>query len=467
MSWATWTGAFDTDNQNPSGSATRKGSFAVPGMADPTIHKGSILPVTKAEGEEEPKFMWSEGYNDGETPASMVVKTQKEEEGESTEKVDYDESPQPSPSPIGRIVALPRTSFAQMPESPRRASLAPPSPLGPRALGSIAGSATGSVGGGSMHGVRRKSSTGILLDLPARRTKSISIEEPILPSLVGRRRSSVQSGATPPSPSGSSRRGSTHPSLPTLPPVVYHATTNTPARRKSSGLLHVTLPETEAEPDTVTGMIGRDGLSPPLEDAEIEDKDDPFFLPPPRPFLNNPFPMPTDPGLLSAPIMIKSSSQNSGITIRSTSSSTTASFMPILHHTHLYEPTTPGDGGGSSGIRTPSLSVQKPDLLSQPADPEHPTSILEQAFTASSQQRAKQSIGLEGIVQWHEGRADLFREIEEMMMNVGKGGVVDVEACGPRSLLDKTKDVVKDLSDVKAVWNGETKVVYHAETFGW
>ena len=70
-------------------------------------------------------------------------------------------------------------------------------------------------------------------------------------------------------------------------------------------------------------------------------------------------------------------------------------------------------------------------------------------------------------MQWHEGRADLFREIEEMMMNVGKGGVVDVEACGPRSLLDKTKDVVKDLSDVKAVWNGETKVVYHAETFGW
>lgn len=122
--------------------------------------------------------------------------------------------------------------------------------------------------------------------------------------------------------------------------------------------------------------------------------------------------------------------------------------------------------GGSSGIRTPSLSVQKPDL-SLPADLSNPSAILEQAFTASSQDRAKQSIGLEGIVQWHEGRADLYKMIEGMMAAVGKGGVVDVEACGPRSLLDKTKDVVKELSDVKAVWNGETKVIYHAETFGW
>jgi hypothetical protein len=112
------------------------------------------------------------------------------------------------------------------------------------------------------------------------------------------------------------------------------------------------------------------------------------------------------------------------------------------------------------------LSMQKTDL-SMPSDPEHPGALLEQAFAESSQQRAKQSIGLEQIVYWHEGRADLYKVIEEMMVSVGKGGTVNVEACGPRSLLDKAKDVVQELSDMKAVWEGETRVVYHAETFGW
>jgi hypothetical protein len=102
-----------------------------------------------------------------------------------------------------------------------------------------------------------------------------------------------------------------------------------------------------------------------------------------------------------------------------------------------------------------------------PSDPENPTALLEQAFAESSQERAKQSIGLERVVHWHEGRADLHKAIEEMMVAVGKGATVNVEACGPRSLLDKAKDVVKDLSDMKAVWQGETRVVYHAETFGW
>jgi hypothetical protein len=105
--------------------------------------------------------------------------------------------------------------------------------------------------------------------------------------------------------------------------------------------------------------------------------------------------------------------------------------------------------------------------LSMPSDPDNPGQLLEQAFAESSQQRAKQSMGLEQMVFWHEGRADLYKVIEGMMVAVGKGGTVNVEACGPRSLLDKTKDVVQELSDLKAVWQGETRVVYHAETFGW
>jgi hypothetical protein len=166
------------------------------------------------------------------------------------------------------------------------------------------------------------------------------------------------------------------------------------------------------------------------------------------------------PDMLSAPIMIKSSSQTSGISVRTASSfgsTPGSSIAPLIR---------PHSPGGSSGILTPALSAQKTDL-SMPSDPENPTALLEQAFAESSQERAKQSIGLERVVHWHEGRADLHKAIEEMMVAVGKGATVNVEACGPRSLLDKAKDVVKDLSDMKAVWQGETRVVYHAETFGW
>lgn len=166
-----------------------------------------------------------------------------------------------------------------------------------------------------------------------------------------------------------------------------------------------------------------------------------------------------DAAFLEAPLMIKTSSQHSGISIRSISTTGTPTSMDPLIRSH-----SPGEG--SSGIATPALSVQPTDL-SMPSDPEHPGALLEQAFAESSQQRAKQSAGLERVVFWHEGRADLHKAIEGMMLSVGKGGTVNVEACGPRSLLDKAKDVVQDLSDMEAVWKGETRVIYHAETFGW
>lgn len=436
ISWATWTGAFDTDNDGQTGLATRRGSTAVPmsGIDRSVITLptgGAESKSAIAEAENEPKFMWSEGYNEGEQTSSALdyarrmssarrraseapsISALREDENEVQEKVSIHSDDTP-PKPYERS-SFARTSLSQTrpssaPESPRRTSLAlPPSSLGP-------GEA------------RRKSSAGILLDLPPRRNMSISIEEPVN---MGRRRSSVQSGATPPSPTGSSRRGSL------LPPLGH-----TPPRRKSSGLLHVTIP---AEVDE---------LSPPLEETEEKD---PFYLPLP-PLITDRSLAPPAPALLSAPMMIKSSSQHSGISVRSTSTpSTPTTFLPILRNHET----------SSSGIATPTLSVAKPAELSQPADESNPTTILEQAFASSSQERVKQSIGLERIVHWHEGRADLRATIEEMMHSVGKGGMVDVEACGPRSLLDKTKDVVKELSDVRAVWNGETKVNYHAETFGW
>jgi hypothetical protein len=426
MSWATWTDAFDTDGQW--GPGTRRGSTAVlPGRH--SISMGQPLPsaLEKHDNEKEEPFTWAKGYNEGETPSHDV------EEGPTYgPPVAFPHSPARRQFSGSLIGALPedeeagepksstrRASFSRasatsarsfaMPESPRRASLAlPHSPLNP-------------------HPRSRTSSTGILLATPPRRNISISIEEPIM---AGRRRSSAHSSGTG-SSLGDSRRGSLIPAPP----------------RKSSGLLNVTLP---VEDD-----------SPPVD--EKINADDLFNILPPTPLPDSAAVMediaPPEPALLLAPLMIKSSSQTSGISVRSVSSSgapSNSSIAPLLRsHSPL-----------SSGVATPMLSMQKTDL-SMPSDPEHPGALLEQAFAESSQQRAKQSIGLEQIVYWHEGRADLYKVIEEMMVSVGKGGTVNVEACGPRSLLDKAKDVVQELSDMKAVWEGETRVLYHAETFGW
>lgn len=435
MSWATWTGAFDTDGQSGThtGNVTRRGSTMVPASAARPDAEA------EAEAEVEPKFVWSEGYNDGEAPAGNAAALDRvprmslrgraseapsfsalrEDTDEKAGPTDYDEPPISTARTHTPTTRRP-SSVLLAPDSPRRGSLA------------LAAAVSG--------GPRRKSSTGILLDTPPRRNLSISIEEPAH-IVAARRRSSVHSGSTPSSPS-SSRRGSN------LPPVPLY-TQQAPVRPRSSGLLNVTLPDEDP--------------TPPL-DTEEKQEDDLFA---PSPFTSVTMPRPElaapAPAFLAAPLMIKTSSQHSGISIRSTTGqSTPTSLMPILRSDSPFSPASPG----GSGIRTPSLSVQKPDLT-QLADEENPSALLEQTFAASSTDRARQSVGLEGIVHWHEGRADLERVIQELMAAVGEGGVVNVEACGPRSLLDKTKDVVQELSSVKAVWDGQTKVVYHAETFGW
>ena len=431
MSWATWTDAFDTDGQF--GPGTRRGSAVVlPGQVSRGSRGSMSEDVEKQDGPLEDTFTWATGYNEGETPSDLPRQSIPHPQSPIRKHASGAQSigslPEDEEGPTGSASSLrgsmerssfsrsiPRTSIV-LPESPRRASLALPSPLNPSS---------------------RRGSAGILLATPPKRNISISIEEPII---AGRRRSSAHSAGTTTSP-GESRRGSAIPHFGNAP------------RRKSSGLLQVSLP---VEDD-----------SPPLDEKEKDIGMGIFNILPPTPMpddtavLETPAPAFFDetPAFLEAPLMIKTSSQHSGISVRSISSvGTPSSTAPLLHH-------TPSEGG-SSGIATPALSVQKTDL-SMPSDPEHPQALLEQAFAESSQQRAKQSMGLEQLVHWHEGRADLYKVIEGMMLAVGKGGTVNVEACGPRSLLDKTKDVVQDLSDLKAVWQGETRVVYHAETFGW
>jgi hypothetical protein len=436
MSWATWTDAFDTDGQF--GPGTRRGSTAVlPGQVSRGSRGSLSENPEKQDGPLDETFTWATGYNEGETPSnlghqnSIIAQSPVRRNASGAPSVGslpedledqgagFDAPPQASSERTSFSRSIPRTSII-LPESPRRASLALPSPLNPSSRGG---------------------SAGILLATPPKRNMSISIEEPII---AGRRRSSVHSAGTTSSP-GDSRRGS----------MIPHSASTAGPRRKSSGLLHVTLPDID---------------SPPLEDEKEKEMGmgmGIFNILPPTPMpddtavMEAPAPVLLDdpPAFLEAPLMIKTSSQHSGISIRSISSIGTPTSLSPLINPHF--PT-----GGDSGIATPALSVQKTDL-SMPSDPEHPGALLEQAFAESSQQRAKQSMGLEQMVFWHEGRADLYKVIEGMMVSVGKGGTVNVEACGPRSLLDKTKDVVQELSDLKAVWQGETRVVYHAETFGW
>jgi hypothetical protein len=283
--------------------------------------------------EKEEPFTWAKGYNEGETPDAIVEfnndfearpqsPARKQFSGSASfatlpEDEESDDGSAGSPRQRSSFSKLSARSFP-MPESPRRASLAlPSSPLNPHP--------------------RRKSSTGILLATPPKRNMSISIEEPVM---AGRRRSSAHSAGTPSSP-GDSRRGSLIP----------------PPPRKSSGLLQVTLP-TEVE-------------SPPLD--EKLDTNDIFKLQPPTPMpddhaavMENPAVLETpEPAFLGATLMIKTSSQNSGLSIRSVSSTGTPSTSSIVPLLRSHSPIS------TSGMLTPSLSVQKTDL-SMPSDPEHP-----------------------------------------------------------------------------------------------
>ena len=90
-----------------------------------------------------------------------------------------------------------------------------------------------------------------------------------------------------------------------------------------------------------------------------------------------------------------------------------------------------------------------------------------QSFAEEALSRRRQSLGLECLIRWHEGRADLQAVVREMMAEIGPGGWVSVNACGPKSLLDSARKTVREVSSVEAVWRGGVGVSFHAETFGW
>lgn len=130
--------------------------------------------------------------------------------------------------------------------------------------------------------------------------------------------------------------------------------------------------------------------------------------------------------------MVKSASQQSNLSI---------STIPI-----------PSPSPLGSGALTPALSR------------------AENNFAETAPERRRQSIGLESIIHWAEGRADLKVAVEELMAEVsarGPGGWVSVNACGPRSLLDSARETVREVSSIKDSWEGKVNVEFRAETFGW
>jgi hypothetical protein len=90
-------------------------------------------------------------------------------------------------------------------------------------------------------------------------------------------------------------------------------------------------------------------------------------------------------------------------------------------------------------------------------------------FQDSEDQRRRQSLGLEGIVHWHEGRADPGDIIKSAKAELGKGqgGKVQVLVCGPTSLMNAVKEAAKQEMDVGSVLRGGAAVGFHSENFGW
>jgi hypothetical protein len=86
-------------------------------------------------------------------------------------------------------------------------------------------------------------------------------------------------------------------------------------------------------------------------------------------------------------------------------------------------------------------------------------------FADDAKARRRLSIGLDDFIEWHEGRADLRAVIEEMMAE--NHGTISVNACGPKSLLESAKGIVRELSSVRRALEGGSCVDFHAETFGW
>ncbi|KAI5452827.1 ferric-chelate reductase Frp1 [Naganishia albida] len=73
--------------------------------------------------------------------------------------------------------------------------------------------------------------------------------------------------------------------------------------------------------------------------------------------------------------------------------------------------------------------------------------------------------GKEGLVHWHQGRANLSQVIDE---TVGQAqGSVSVNVCGPSTLQNAVRKAVATASSPTKVYNGQAAIEFHCENFGW
>ncbi|WWC71328.1 uncharacterized protein I206_105282 [Kwoniella pini CBS 10737] len=195
-------------------------------------------------------------------------------------------------------------------------------------------------------------------------------------------------------------------------------------------------------------------------------------------------------GFLNAPEMSRSSTVSSAASMASFTTPSPVSPIQLNLPEDISRPETPSmafkqitelTDTSASELRK-SISV-----INQIQDPKE----RKQSMAASSmglaelELRKKSSEGLEGLIRWHEGRADIKGSIKDIIDSVQshtqlsskqlegvneiekRGGRVNVSCCGPISLLEAVKDGVKDEMNSKEVWKGGVVVEFHAETFGW
>ncbi|WRT68633.1 uncharacterized protein IL334_005611 [Kwoniella shivajii] len=198
--------------------------------------------------------------------------------------------------------------------------------------------------------------------------------------------------------------------------------------------------------------------------------------------------------LLAAPEMSRSSSTTSGASMASFTTPQPASPVQMNNPEDISRPETPSlafqqlseaTGTAPDDLRK-SISV-----LNAIADPkERRASAAMFVGPVELELRKRSAEGLEGIVRWHEGRAEIKESIKDIIASVEahnqlsssegggegekpgvgpikRGGRVNVSCCGPISLLDAVKDGVKEEMNSEEVWKGGVVVDFHAETFGW
>ncbi|WVR09402.1 hypothetical protein IAU60_006469 [Kwoniella sp. DSM 27419] len=203
-----------------------------------------------------------------------------------------------------------------------------------------------------------------------------------------------------------------------------------------------------------------------------------------------------DAAFLGAPDMSRTSSTQSGASMASFTTPGPPSPVQMQPPESISRPLTPSMSFKQLQEATdtsPAELRKSISMLNAIPDPEERRqSVAAFVGPAELELRKRSAEGLEGIVRWHEGRAEIRESIRDIVASVAahtqlsshdddpegavteaeklggrRGGRVNVSCCGPASLLDAVRENVKDAMDAGEVCKGGVVVDFHAETFGW